>query len=95
MGFYGRGSGSLFDPALTAAQILALQCLFYLFLGAFSMMSDLVFNAAISVDEVFKWSAVTFHTAAGRAIITASLINASILYASPTPFFFFPCLISL
>eukprot|EP01122_Echinamoeba_exundans_P006211 TRINITY_DN1707_c0_g1_i1.p1 TRINITY_DN1707_c0_g1~~TRINITY_DN1707_c0_g1_i1.p1 ORF type:complete len:157 (-),score=15.26 TRINITY_DN1707_c0_g1_i1:535-1005(-) len=79
MGFYGRGAGTVFDPALTAAQILALQCLFYLFLGAFSAMSDLIFNAAISVDQVFEWSVVSFGTASGRAIISASLINSSIL----------------
>lgn len=70
------------DPALTAAQILALQCLFYIFFGLFSVLSDLIFSATITADQVFASSLVSFSTAGGRAVLLASVLNAALSYVT-------------
>ena len=50
---------NVFDPVLITAQIIALQCSYYLSMGIWITLSDIIGGVQISVDQIFDYKVYT------------------------------------
>lgn len=69
-----------FDPAMIAAQMIALQCIFYMSLGVWTVALEAAWGVALDVDLLFDSERLRGSTAPGKAIVIASLINSGVVY---------------
>ena len=46
---------NIFDPLLVSAQIVAMQCCFYVFLGLWLVLADMIGGIHASLDQIFDY----------------------------------------
>lgn len=68
-----------FDPALIAAQMVALQCIFYASLGMWAVALEAAWGVALDVDLLFDSERLRGATASGKVIMMALLINSFVI----------------
>lgn len=51
----GGFRSNIFDPVLLGAQIVTLQCCFYVTMGLWLVLADLVAGIELSVDQLFDY----------------------------------------
>ena len=51
----GGFRSNIFDPILVVSQIVALQCCFYVTMGLWLVMADVVAGIELSVDQLFDY----------------------------------------
>ena len=51
----GGFRANIFDPLLIVAQILAMQCSFYAFMGLWILLADLIGGIQPSVDQILDY----------------------------------------
>ncbi len=53
---------NVFDPLLVGSQILALQCCFYVTMGLWLVLADMIAGIQLSVDQLFDYKVSHTHT---------------------------------
>lgn len=69
-------ASSTFDPTLISLQIVCVQTAYYLTLGIFLALLDAWAAQSLSLDQMFKYTALTFDTTLGWATAIAFAFNA-------------------
>jgi len=67
---------TVWDPLMICAQIVTLQCFFYVSLGMWIFLFDLLQGQPRSLDQIFKYQTLLASTLQGKFLITAFLCNA-------------------
>lgn len=70
--FYGS---SLWDPVLILAQIITIQCLFYVSQGLLLWLLLGPYVVKLNMHHFFDWQWVSFHSFNGWMIVVANLLN--------------------
>lgn len=73
MPLYGRDN---WNPRLIVAQILVVNCAYYLQLGIFYVVFNALFGTVLSLDLIFQWEAVTFTDVPGWLAVINSMFVA-------------------
>ena len=75
--------GKVFNPKLIFSQIVAMQCLHYVFLGFLFQANFVVFGTSITLDRIFTDKYLKIWTALGWvdtfAVLLAALVGAVLL----------------
>ncbi|EEB12748.1 conserved hypothetical protein [Pediculus humanus corporis] len=74
--YCGQFRNSTWDPILIMSQIVALQALFYLSLGAIVFLMDCLLGSSRSLDHLFKYQEIHVRDLGGKLIIAGFIINA-------------------
>ena len=69
------GSGT-FDPVFIVAQIIAMQCFFYLAMGTLWGISHVIFDTPVSLDHFFTPAYINFVTIHGWIETLCTLLSA-------------------
>jgi len=75
MAISGHFRTSVWDPPLLVAQIIAVQCLFYVGAGAMLMILDVITGQSVSLDQLFAYDVLHVKDAKGRCIVGAFILN--------------------
>ncbi|XP_002742438.1 protein SYS1 homolog isoform X2 [Saccoglossus kowalevskii] len=66
---------NIWDPGLIIAQMLALQSIYYFFLGLWLVLVDCISQASRSVDQMFSYEDLEFKSFNGKLIMIAFVLN--------------------
>lgn len=66
----------VWDPLLIIAQIISIQCLFYLGLGLWQTIFFGPYVGNLNVQHIFGWKHMSFHSYLGWMTMAANVINA-------------------
>jgi len=60
---------TVWDPRLIIYQIIAVQCLYYILLGLFLFVLDMFIGHTLTLDQIFGYNSLNFHSSRGWAVI--------------------------
>lgn len=72
----GHFRSSVWDPVLIISQIITMQSIFYVSLGCWIFITDLIGGTYRSVDQLFSYQILQFKDFHGRLIMAAYVLNA-------------------
>lgn len=72
----GQFRSSVWDPVLIIAQIMTMQSIFYVGLGAWVCVLDILLGTNRSLEQLFGYEATQFTDVQGRFLMVAYLCNA-------------------
>jgi len=67
---------SVWDPRLIIYQIFAVQCLYYILLGLFLGMFDVMVGHTLTLDQIFGYPSMNVHSARGWVVILSCFATA-------------------
>lgn len=67
---------SVWDPVLIIAQIICMQCCYYISLGGWITIVDFIQGTYRSLDQLFGYEVLHFSHAAGKLVMCAFVLNA-------------------
>jgi len=67
---------SVWDPRLILSQIFAMQCAFYLLLGLFFFVLDALMHHDLSMEQIFSYRTISFHTSLGWVTVFGYALSA-------------------
>ncbi|KAL5022143.1 hypothetical protein ScPMuIL_001298 [Solemya velum] len=71
----GQFRSNVWDPLLIIAQIISLQCQFYITLGAWVYILDLIGRFDLSLEQMFTQVDIGFYEDSGRTNLIAFALN--------------------
>jgi len=72
----GQFRYTIWDPWMIISQIVTLQCIFYVTLGLWVFLFDLLTGSPRSLDQLFKYQELQATGASGKLLIAALIFNA-------------------
>jgi len=72
----GQFRYTVWDPWMIISQILTLQCVFYVSLGLWLSLFDLVSGNDKSLDQVFKYQELQFSSFNGKIVVASFVFTA-------------------
>ncbi|KAJ3092313.1 hypothetical protein HK102_008624 [Quaeritorhiza haematococci] len=78
---------STFDPVLIIAQIVSLQCLYYLSISLIVLALEVLTGAPVTLNHVLYYPEIRTDTVLGWTLFIAFLMNAALGHRIPTNFF--------
>ncbi|KAG8282878.1 Integral membrane protein of the Golgi [Homalodisca vitripennis] len=71
----GQFRSSQWDPLLIVAQIIALQCVYYVALGLWLAAVNLLVGTSRSLDHLFRYQEIHVRDVPGKLIIASFVLN--------------------
>jgi len=71
----GQFRSSVWDPMLIGSQIITMQCVFYVCLGLWISLMEVLAGDSASLDYIFNYEEIQFRKQSGRLIIAAFALN--------------------
>jgi len=71
----GQFRYTVWDPWMISAQIITLQTVFYLFLGAWVLGLDILLGSPYSLDQLFSYKELVGNHSGGKLLIAAFICN--------------------
>ncbi|XP_067006460.1 protein SYS1 homolog [Anabrus simplex] len=72
----GQFRNTTWDPLLIICQIVAMQCVFYVGLGLWMLVMNVLVGSSRSLDHLFKYEEIHVRDANGKLVIAAFVLNA-------------------
>ncbi|ELU07526.1 hypothetical protein CAPTEDRAFT_92364, partial [Capitella teleta] len=72
----GQFRSSVWDPILIIAQIVTIQCVFYLSLGFWISIVDFIAGNYCSLEQFFSFEVLQFKDLQGKLLMIAYILNA-------------------
>ena len=72
----GQFRYTVWDPVMIISQIVTLQSVFYVCLGLWITLFDLMTGESRSLDQIFKYQALAPASFSGKLVIAAFILNA-------------------
>ena len=75
---------NVFDPVLIIAQIIALQCLYYVSMGLWITLSDIIGGVQISVDQIFDYKVSWNYSCPSEVLVRDFVLPLNGSFREPT-----------